>query len=109
MVYQFRSGIQRSLSIRTMQFQGVMSIVNILQKSMIEGYVFNSSLKLECWDPNTVFLRIFFSFILKLLYVFKYCFNDGIVNKLMVCPTILCLGNTKMNALKIYHKRMPFL
>ena len=45
------------------------------------------------WDPNTVFLR-FFSFILKLSYVFKYHFYDDIVNKLMVSSTILCLGNT---------------
>ena len=35
-----------------------------------------SSLKLECWDPNTVFLRIFFHLILKLSYVFKNCFYE---------------------------------
>ena len=94
MVYQFRSGIQHSLSIRTMQFQGVMSIVNILQKSMIEGYV----LFLHHWNLNAgiqiLYFLDFFSFILKLSYVFKYHFYDDIVNKLMVSSTILCLGNT---------------
>jgi len=42
----FRSGIQHSLSILMMRFQGVMSIVNILQKSTIGGYVSLSILNL---------------------------------------------------------------
>ena len=54
----------------------------------------SSSLKFECCGIQILYFLDFFSFILKLSYVFKYHFYDDIVNKLMVSSTILCLGNT---------------
>jgi hypothetical protein len=95
MVCLFRSEIQHSLSIPMMQFQGVMSIANILQKSMIGGYVSLPILNLDAdvnFFPITQNLRqiVFFRLFVHLKSEMKISRTTSIF--LYLTP-----NNTKLN------------
>lgn len=114
MVYQFRSGIQHLLLIPMMPFQGVMSIVSILQKSTIEGYVLffhHWNLMLFSYFHNA-WIQIQILYFLGSLFIYctvivciQYCFHDDTIVDVPACTCEIL----RWRHLKYDIKTMPFL